>query len=98
MSEVALLYLVFNRPDLTRRTFQFIRDSRIARLYIAADGARANRPGELQKVQEVRRIVGEVDWDCQLRTLFREENLGCRHAVRSAIDWFFENEPEGIIL
>jgi hypothetical protein len=30
--------------------------------------------------------------------LFREHNLGCRHAVSSAITWFFEQEPEGIIL
>jgi hypothetical protein len=31
-------------------------------------------------------------------TLFRMENLGCRRAVSSAIDWFFEHEEEGIIL
>ena len=98
MSDVALLYMVFNRPDLTQRTFEFIREARIARLYIAADGARANRPGEPEKVREVRKIVSEVDWDCEVRTLFREENLGCRQGVRTAIDWFFEHESEGIIL
>lgn len=32
------------------------------------------------------------------KTLFRDENLGCKYAVSSAIDWFFENEEEGIIL
>jgi hypothetical protein len=26
------------------------------------------------------------------------ENLGCRRAMQSALDWFFEAEPEGIIL
>src|SRR5262249_5349428 len=47
---------------------------------------------------DVRRIATRVDWPCQVRTLFRECNLGCRQAVSSAITWFFEQEPEGIIL
>lgn len=98
MTDPAVLYIVFNRPDLTERTFQFIRDNRIRRLYVAADGARANRPGEQEKVDDVRRIVAEVDWDCRVSVLNRETNLGCRVAVRSAIDWFFENESEGIVL
>lgn len=29
---------------------------------------------------------------------FREKNLGCKHAVSSAITWFFEQEERGIIL
>ena len=33
-----------------------------------------------------------------MKTLFRTENLGCKQAVSSAITWFFDNEPEGIIL
>jgi hypothetical protein len=43
-------------------------------------------------------ILDGIDWDCEVKTLFREKNLGCRVAVSSAIDWFFENEEEGIIL
>jgi hypothetical protein len=39
-----------------------------------------------------------VDWPCEVHTLFREFNLGCREAVSSAITWFFKNELEGIIL
>jgi hypothetical protein len=30
--------------------------------------------------------------------LFRAENLGCKIAISSAIDWFFLNEEQGIIL
>jgi len=46
----------------------------------------------------VRSITTNVDWDCEVKTLFRDQNLGCRLAVSQAISWFFENEPEGIIL
>jgi len=33
-----------------------------------------------------------------VKTLFRDSNLGCKVAVSSAIDWFFAQEDEGIIL
>jgi hypothetical protein len=39
-----------------------------------------------------------VDWPCEVKTLFREENLGCKYAVSGAITWFFEQEEQGIIL
>ena len=94
----AVLFLVFNRPNTTRRVFEAIRAAHPPRLYVAADGPRANRPGEAARCDEVRRIATAVDWPCEVRTLFRDENLGCKMGVSSAVSWFFENEDEGIIL
>jgi len=67
-------------------------------LFVAADGPRVDRDGEAQLCEESRRIIDKVDWPCEVRTLFREQNLGCREAVSGAISWFFENVEEGIIL
>ncbi|WP_298611622.1 glycosyltransferase family 2 protein [uncultured Thermosynechococcus sp.] len=75
-----------------------IRQARPPRLYVAADGPRANREGEVEKVKKVREIATQVDWPCEVKTLFREKNLGCKVAVSSAISWFFEHEEQGIIL
>lgn len=93
-----VLFLVFNRPDTTARVFESIRAARPTRLYVAADGPRADRPGERELCAEVRRVATAVDWPCELKVLFREQNLGCGPAVFGAISWFFECEPEGIIL
>ena len=93
-----VLFLVFNRPDTTQRVFEAIREAQPPRLYIAADGARTDRPGESQIVEEVRKIASDVDWPCDVKTLFREQNLGCKYAVSGAITWFFEHEEQGIIL
>lgn len=94
----AILFLVFNRPDVTQRVFEAIRRVRPPRLYVAADGPRSNRPQEAALCQQTRQIASSVDWPCELKTLFREENLGCRVGVSTAIDWFFQNEEAGIIL
>jgi len=93
-----VLFLVFNRPDTTQRVFEAIRKAKPPRLYIAADGARTDRPGEAQMVEQVREIAIAVDWPCDVKTLFREVNLGCKYAVSGAITWFFEHEEQGIIL
>lgn len=96
--QTPVLFLVFNRPDPTRQVFEAIREAKPPRLYIAADGPRPDKPGEVLKVDEVRKIATAVDWPCEVRTLFRENNLGCKNAVSSAITWFFEHEEQGIIL
>lgn len=95
----AVLFLVFNRLDSTKQVFQAIRQAKPPRLYIAADGARAKKEGEAEKVKAVRNyIMQNIDWDCEVQTLFRDQNLGCKYAVSAAITWFFENEEQGIIL
>jgi hypothetical protein len=96
--KTAILFLVFNRPDPTREVFEAIRTSRPPRLYIAADGPRGDRSGEVERCAQVRDIVGGVDWACDVKTLFRGSNMGCKRAVSEGISWFFEHEPEGIIL
>jgi hypothetical protein len=93
-----ILFLIFNRPGPTSKVFEEIRKLRPAILYIAADGSRDDKTGELDKCRQTREIINNIDWDCNVKTLFREKNLGCKLAVSSAITWFFENEKEGIIL
>lgn len=93
-----VLLIVFNRPELTRRVFQAIREARPSRLFIAADGARPKQPGEEDLCAEVRRVVRGVDWDGEVHELFRERNAGCRVNVSEGISWFFQHVDEGIIL
>lgn len=97
--KTAVLFLVFNRLDTTKQVFESIRQAKPPRLYVAADGARESRDGEKEKVEDVRNyVLNNIDWECEVKTLFREENLGCKIAVSSAITWFFNNEEMGIIL
>ncbi len=96
--KTAVLFLIFNRPYTTKQVFKAIREAKPHRLYVAADGPRADKSGEHEKCEQVRQIATQVDWDCEVKTLFRDKNLGCRVGVSSAIDWFFDNEEEGIIL
>ncbi|MDB5120199.1 MAG: protein containing nucleotide-diphospho-sugar transferase domain [Sphingobacteriales bacterium] len=93
-----LLFLIFNRPDLTSIVFEEIRKQKPQQLFIAADGPR-EVPGEREICESARNLViNNVDWECEVKTLFRDKNLGCGRAVSEAITWFFKNVEEGIIL
>ena len=95
----AVLFLVFNRLDTTKQVFEAIRQAKPPRLYVGADGARETKEGESEKVKTVRNyVMNNIDWKCEVKTLFRDKNFGCKMAVSGAIDWFFKNEEMGIIL
>lgn len=98
MFKTPVLFLVFNRPAETEKAFQVIRNIAPKYLYIAADGPRYDKNGEPELCKRVREIVTNIHWDCEIRTLFRENNLGCKKAVSEAINWFFFQEEQGIIL
>lgn len=93
-----VLMIIFNRPETTLRVFEAIRNAKPPRLYVAADGPRPGVPGDFERCMQARRIIEAVDWDCQVKTLFREKNLNCGLGPSSAFTWFFRYEEEGIIL
>jgi hypothetical protein len=93
-----VLLIVFNRPEKTAAVMERLRAARPPRLYVAADGPRPSRQGEAERCAAVRSIATTVDWPCEVYTLFRDTNLGCKLGVAGGIDWFFAQEPEGIIL
>ncbi len=94
-----VLLVIFNRPDTTIKVLEAIRMYQPQMLYVASDGARANKPNEKEIVQSTRDLVlSQVDWPCEVKTLFRDKNVGCGYGVSSAITWFLEQEEMGIIL
>ena len=93
-----ILLMGFNRPDTMAVVFERLREVQPTLLFLAVDGPRADRPGEADKVQQCRDLAEQVDWDCEVRTLFQEQNRGCGLGVSTAITWFFDQVQEGIIL
>ena len=94
-----VLFFFFFRLSTAKIVFESIRLAKPPRLYIASDGPRVGKEEELNVIKSVREfILNGIDWECDVKTLFREENLGCKYAVSSAISWFFDNEQQGIIL
>ncbi|MDR3217903.1 MAG: nucleotide-diphospho-sugar transferase [Dysgonamonadaceae bacterium] len=98
MFDTPILFIIFNRVDVTLQVFNAIRQQKPKFLYVAADGPRKNKPGEAELCQQTRDVIKLIDWDCELKTLFQDENLGCGKGESTAMTWFFEHVEQGIIL
>lgn len=98
MLSTPVLFIVFNRVQTTQQVFDRIKQVQPKYLFVAADGPRPDKPDDIQKCADTRKIIEQIDWDCELKTLFREENRGCGYGPAEAITWFFEHVEYGIIL
>jgi hypothetical protein len=98
MVQSPIVFLIFNRPEETARTFAAIRAVRPARLLVVADGPRAGRRGEEELCRRTRSVIDGVDWPCEVLRNFSGANMGCGRRVASGVDWAFAQVEEAIIL
>jgi len=93
-----VVLLVFNRPAQTARVFAAIREARPVQLLIIADGPREGHPDDGALCAEVRRIIAQVDWPCEVVKNYSDVNLGCKYRPITGLDWAFGLIDEAIIL
>lgn len=96
--ETPILFLIYNRPELAKKTFAKIRKMKPKHLFISADGPNAEKENDVEKCREARKIINYIDWPCKIEKRFLKYNLGCALGVSSAITWFFSKVDKGIIL
>jgi hypothetical protein len=93
-----VLLMVFNRPEIARGLLGCMRACRPPQLFIAADGPRPECEADTKLCAETRNVFDEVDWPCEVKTLYQDTNLGLKTGVITAINWFFAHVESGVIL
>lgn len=93
--KIAILLIAFNRSNI-KQVFDRIKVVKPRRLYIAVDGSTNDTQRKISK--ETTFIVSHIDWECQVFKLYQEKNQGYDKHCFDSISWFFEQEPEGVIL
>ena len=93
-----VILIIFNRPDVTEKSFAAIRQAQPAQLLVIADGPRPRRPDDAEKCAAARAIIDRVDWDCQVLKNFADTNMGCGIRVSSGLTWAFDLVEEAIVL
>lgn len=93
-----VVFIIFRRPETTRKVFDVIRQVKPRQLLVIADGPRPDRPEEIEQCAQTRAIIDSVDWDCQVMKRYSDTNLGCARSVSSGLSWAFSLVEEAIIL
>ena len=73
-----IVFLIFNRPRLTERVLSEIARARPAKLMVIADGPRADRADDEQKVAATRDLIESISWPCEVHKNYSDVNLGCK--------------------
>ena len=98
MVEAPVIFATFARPEYARQTFNAIKNAKPKKFYFYSNKAREDSPDEIERNNQVRSLVDEIDWDCELKTFFRNEYVDIYTSLWGAYDWVFENEEQAIIL
>jgi hypothetical protein len=93
-----VIFLIFNRPDATARSFERIRAARPPSLFVVADGPRPGRDGEAELCDAARAVVETVDWECELVKDYSDVNLGEVARIPAAIGRVLAATDEAIIV
>lgn len=93
---VALIF--FNRDDSLKLVFEQVRIARPSKLFLIQDGARDDRDDDIEGIAACRKVVENIDWECEVYKNYSNVNLGCGHRVSSGISWAFEHTDRLVIL
>jgi hypothetical protein len=93
-----ILILGFRRPANITRIIDAIRPDTPKFIFFAVDGPRTGRTEEETLVLQTQKAIENIDWECEVRVRFREQNLGIRKAVPDAVSWALESSSEVIVV
>lgn len=98
MKKVPIIFIVFNRPEQTKKVFAKIKEYRPEYLTIVSDGPRAGNQNDRINCPKVREIVAKIGWKCEVVRDYSRTNLGCKQRVSSGITAAFKRYDRAIIL
>jgi len=97
MFTVPVVFIVYKRLETSIQVLDVISKIKPTKLYVIADGPRCSE--EKLKCQSVRDFVeNKINWNCDLKKVYSNTNLGCAKRVQTGLDYVFENEQMAIIL
>ena len=96
--DIPVVFIIFNRPELTKKTFNEIAKARPKTLLVIADGPRINKPEDVNLCAATREIIEHIDWECSLLTNYSDKNMGCGRRISTGLSWAFDHVEEAIIL
>lgn len=94
--DVPVLILFFNRPKQLSQVFEQVRVARPSRLFLYQDGPRGER--DMPGILACRKVVEEIDWDCQVERMYQERNYGCDPSEYISQKWAFSRVEKCIVL
>ena len=95
-TEIPIIYFVYNRPDLTKISFNFIKIVKPKVLFLISDGPK--NITDFQNIKQVRSIISNINWDCKVYKRLRKKNFGNKKSVEDGLGWLFSKYDKMIYM
>ncbi len=96
--KTSVLLMVYIKPETTLQVINKLREVKASKIYISINVPPKNNKSEIMKNDKVKEIIKTIDWSCKIILKKRKKHVNAYNSYKGAIDWFFKNENEGIIL
>lgn len=96
--DIAVLLVFFTRNDRFEKVFEKVKIAKPSKLYLYQDGPRKEKKSDIKGIEGCRKILEQIDWECEIHKNYQKENVGCDPSMYNAIKWMFETEEYGIII
>jgi len=96
--EAPVLLITFNRPKYLKEVLSALKKAKVSELFVFRDGPRPMNEDDRISGAKIEELVNGIDWPCNVRTNFMNNNLGCGWGPFCAISWAFQYTDRLIIL
>ena len=94
---IPVLLITYKRPDLTENLINILIKNNIEDIFIYMDGP--NNSSDMANCKKTRKIIEMFSNKYpNIKTLFKDKNVGIAHGIPEAIDWVFKSFNQAIIL
>ena len=94
MNYSPVLLICYNRLSEFNKLFNKVKKLQNRKIYIFQDGKKKKD----LSWDKLNLLLKKNKDNPKIKIKYLKKNLGCKYGVKTAIDWFFENNSQGIIL
>lgn len=87
LCDVPVIINVWIRPHILNIQFNKICESKPNVIFLISDGGRNEK--EIDLINQSRKIVENIDWDCKVYKLYEQENQGMYKMIKKSLDFVF---------
>lgn len=96
--DVPVVLYAFIRPNDLKKVFNILKVARPSSLFIISDGPRDGFKGEKELIDQSRKVVEHIDWNCQVKRLYFETNQGIYSTFKQMCEFVFQHVDRFIFL
>lgn len=91
-----VVLIIYKRSETLYLIIEELRKINASSVYVIADGPK--NEAENEYTQKARSVIDTIEWDCKIKRIYSDQNLGLYNRVLSGLDEVFKYEENAIIL